>query len=77
MASLIRRVRDRSAPYGSFPRLSFVAVRAAGAVLAASWVIAAMWMASLIRRVPRSDRRRAFRFPDDTWTGAVPVQAAK
>jgi hypothetical protein len=41
------------------------------------WVIAAMWIAWLIRRWPRSDRRRAFRFPDDTSTGAVPLQAAK
>jgi hypothetical protein len=36
-----------------------------------------MWIAWLIRRLPRSDRRWTFRFPDETSTGAVPLQAAK
>jgi hypothetical protein len=30
----------------------------------------------LSRRLPRSDSRQAFRPPEDTSTGAVPLQAA-
>jgi hypothetical protein len=31
-----------------------------------------MWIAWLILRLPRSDSRRVFRFPEDTPAGAVP-----
>src|SRR5512140_288499 len=36
-----------------------------------------MWLAWLSRRLPRSDSRQAFRPPEDTSAGAVPLQAAK
>jgi hypothetical protein len=40
-------------------------------------LIAAMWMAWLMCRFARSDSRWTFRSPEDTSTGAVPLQAAK
>ena len=40
------------------------------------WVTAAMWMAWFTRRFPRRDSRQAFRFPEATSIGAVPLQAA-
>jgi hypothetical protein len=36
-----------------------------------------MWTAWLSRRFPRLLSRQAFRGPEDTSTGALPLQAAK
>jgi len=74
MASLILRSRDLSASLQVFPSATFLSQQARPSLcLCRSWVIAAMWMAWLIRRLPRSDRRWIFRFPEDTSTGAVPL----
>jgi hypothetical protein len=54
-----------------------VVVGAALAVRMVDLVIAVMWMAWFTRLFPRRDSRQTLRFPEDTSTGAVLLQAAK
>jgi hypothetical protein len=78
MASLIWRLSAGSASFGVLPSASFLSQQARPLVCRRRiWVIAAMWIAWLSRRLPRRDSRQAFRPPEDTSMGAVPLQAAK
>lgn len=60
----------------AFGQLLLVA-GAAGAGRWLTWVTAARWVAWLGRRFPRRDSRPVFGGPQDAWTGAVPLGAAK